>query len=99
MSSPEQYGQPSHMSQYVHTSSDNGGVHTNSGIPNKAAYNTIQRIGKDRSEQIYYRALSQYLTSTSNFNDAKASLYQSALDLYGQNVASQVAQAWEDVGV
>ncbi len=99
MSSPEQYGQPSHMSQYVHTTSDNGGVHTNSGIPNKAAYNTIQRIGKDRSEQIYYRALSQYLTSTSNFNDAKASLYQSALDLYGQNVASQVAQAWEDVGV
>ena len=36
-SDPEEYGQPSHMDDYVNTSSDNGGVHTNSGIPNKAA--------------------------------------------------------------
>lgn len=28
--------QPAHMKDFVNTSSDNGGVHTNSGIPNKA---------------------------------------------------------------
>lgn len=44
MSNPERFGQPSHMDDYVNTQSDNGGVHTNSGIPNKAAYNTIRSI-------------------------------------------------------
>ena len=28
--------QPDHMNKYVKTTNDNGGVHTNSGIPNKA---------------------------------------------------------------
>ena len=36
------------MDDYVNTQSDNGGVHTNSGIPNKAAYNTIRSIGKGK---------------------------------------------------
>ena len=67
MSDPEEYGQPSHMDDYVNTSSDNGGVHTNSGIPNKAAYNTIRSIGKDKAQQIYYRRLqiTYLLTQTS----------------------------------
>ena len=43
------------MIDFVYTNSDNGGVHTNSGIPNKAAYNTIRSIGKQRSEQIIER--------------------------------------------
>ena len=51
MSNPEQFGQPSHMKDYVSTEKDNGGVHTNSGNPNKAAYNVIQAIGKSKSEQ------------------------------------------------
>ncbi|WP_256084474.1 M4 family metallopeptidase, partial [Staphylococcus aureus] len=63
MSNPEQFGQPAHMKDYVFTEKDNGGVHTNSGIPNKAAYNVIQAIGKAKAEQIYYRALTEYLTS------------------------------------
>ena len=82
MSNPERFGQPSHMDDYVNTQSDNGGVHTNSGIPNKAAYNTIRSIGKGKAQQIYYRALTEYLSSNSNFSDAKEALYQSALDLY-----------------
>ncbi|MGT2378057.1 M4 family metallopeptidase [Staphylococcus aureus] len=41
----EQFGQPAHMKDYVFTEKDNGGVHTNSGIPNKAAYNVIQAMG------------------------------------------------------
>lgn len=99
MSNPERFGQPSHMNDFVYTNSDNGGVHTNSGIPNKAAYNTIRSIGKQRSEQIYYRALTVYLTSNSDFQDAKASLQQAAFDLYGDGIAQQVGQAWDSVGV
>ena len=30
--------QPDHMRDFVHTNQDNGGVHINSGIPNKAFY-------------------------------------------------------------
>ncbi|GAG54953.1 unnamed protein product, partial [marine sediment metagenome] len=35
---PTSYGDPDYMTDYVWTSGDHGGVHTNSGIPNKAAY-------------------------------------------------------------
>lgn len=99
MSNPEQFGQPSHMDDYVYTNSDNGGVHTNSSIPNKAAYNTIRTVGEQRSEQIYYRALTEYLTSNADFKDAKVALQQAAQDLYGDGVAQQVGQAWDSVGV
>lgn len=99
MSKPEQYDQPSNMKHYSKTQEDNGGVHTNSGIPNKAAYLTIKRIGKDKAEQIYYRTLTQYLSSNSDFEDAKKSLHQAALDLYDKSTADKVNQSWEDVGV
>ncbi|MGV2929227.1 M4 family metallopeptidase [Macrococcus capreoli] len=99
MSNPKQFGQPDHMNNYVNTSRDNGGVHTNSGIPNKAGYNTITAIGQEKAQQIYYRALTQYLTSNAQFTDAKQALYQSALDLYDQETADQVWSAWDAVGV
>lgn len=101
LSNPPQYGQPDHMRNYVYTSDDNGGVHTNSGIPNKAAYNTITAIGVSKAEKIYYRALTQYLTPTSNFSDARAALLSAAADLYGSGSAeyNAVANAWTQVGV
>lgn len=99
LSNPEAYGQPSHMSKYLNTTADFGGIHTNMGIPNKAAYNTITTIGKEKSEKIYYRALTQYLTSTSTFLDAKNALVQSARDLYGETTATSVKAAWDKVGV
>ncbi|MGD6817012.1 M4 family metallopeptidase [Metabacillus sp. 84] len=101
LSNPEAYGQPSHFSDYVYTSSDNGGVHTNSGIPNKAFYYTVQSIGKSASEKIYYRALTRYLTPTSSFSAARAALLQSAADLYGSGSSTynSVASAWSQVGV
>lgn len=99
MSNPNQYGQPSHMNQYVYTQSDNGGVHINSGIPNKIAYNIINQLGQAKAEQIYYRALTLYLTSNSNFVNAKYALAQSAYDLYGQSEANTVWYAWYYAGV
>lgn len=38
MSDPTKYGDPDHYSKRYTGSSDNGGVHTNSGIINKQAY-------------------------------------------------------------
>ncbi|MCE4957431.1 M4 family metallopeptidase [Macrococcoides caseolyticum] len=100
---PELYDQPSHMDDYQYLpnteNGDWGGVHINSGIPNKAFYNTVTKIGKAKSEQIYYRALSYYLTSTSDFKDTKEALIQSAQDLYGQTEADTINAAWEAVGV
>lgn len=99
MSNPTDYNQPDHMKNYVNTKGDNAGVHINSGIPNKAAYNTINRIGQKKAEKIYYRALTQYLTSQSQFKDAKQALYQSAIDLYDKETANAVWQSWDAVGV
>jgi bacillolysin/thermolysin len=85
LSNPALYGQPENMSNYVNTSGDNGGVHTNSGIPNKAAYNIALTIGKDKMERIWYRTLTLYLNSGSQFTDARDASVQAAADLYGSS--------------
>lgn len=100
LSNPPAYGQPEHMNDYVYTNADNGGVHTNSGIPNKAGYNTIENIGVAKTEKIYYRALTVYLGAYSNFSDARAALLQSTADYYGYGSEyDAVANAWDSVGV
>ncbi|WP_077328589.1 M4 family metallopeptidase [Virgibacillus siamensis] len=100
ISNPPAYDQPAHMQDYVETNQDNGGVHINSGIPNKAAYLTMESIGKDKAEKIYYRALTVYLNPYSNFSDARAALLQSAKDIYGQGSEYDgVARAWDQIGV
>ncbi|MEH6935669.1 M4 family metallopeptidase [Bacillus sp. JJ783] len=105
LSNPEKYGQPAHMNDYQYLppteEGDNGGVHINSGIPNKAAYLTINAIGKEKAEKIYYRALTTYLTPTSDFSKARAALLQSVADYDGVNSATYqaVQKAWNDVGV
>ncbi len=107
-------GQPAHMNQYQNLpntpNGDNGGVHINSGIPNRAAYLIAEglsseglgaSIGRADTEQIYYRALTTYLTQSSQFIDARRALIQAAEDLYGVNsVQTQaVATAFDAVGV
>ncbi|MGG1676076.1 M4 family metallopeptidase [Neobacillus sp. NRS-1170] len=101
LSNPTLYGQPDHMNNYVNTTSDNGGVHTNSGIPNKAAYLTINSLGTSVAEKIYYRALTVYLAPQSDFSDARAALLAAAADLYGTGSTqyNAVANAWSQVGV
>jgi bacillolysin len=101
LSNPGLYGQPENMSGYVNTTSDNGGVHTNSGIPNKAAYLTISSLGTAVAEKIYYRALTVYLAPQSDFSDARAALLAAAADLYGSSSTqyNAVKSAWTQVGV
>jgi Zn-dependent metalloprotease len=83
LSDPTRFGDPGHTSQWVKTCDDNQGVHTNSGIPNKAYYNVATAIGKEKAERIFYRTLVTYLQSTSGLEDARAAALQSAEDLYG----------------
>ncbi|MBS1902800.1 MAG: M4 family metallopeptidase [Bacteroidetes bacterium] len=77
--------QPATMSEFqqLDLNSDNGGVHINSGIPNHAAAIIIQAIGRDKSQKIYYRALTKYLTRDAQFLDARRSLVSAATDLFG----------------
>ncbi|MBL7979249.1 MAG: M4 family metallopeptidase [Bacteroidetes Order II. Incertae sedis bacterium] len=92
--------QPASMSQYNNTEEDNGGVHINSGIPNRAAYLIVNAIGHDKAEKIYYRALTKYLTRNSQFIDARNALEQSARDLYGEGAeAAAVKTAFDTVGI
>jgi Zn-dependent metalloprotease len=94
--------QPSHMSQYQDwpIERDNGGVHINSGIPNRAAYLVIQAIGREKTERIYYQALSKYLTRTSQFVDCRLALERAAQDLYGSGAElNAVRQAFDAVGI
>ncbi|WP_430788979.1 M4 family metallopeptidase [Virgibacillus flavescens] len=103
MSNPNAYNQPDHMNEYqnlpVTREGDWGGVHINSGIPNKAAYYTINSLGISKAQNIYYRALTVYLTPNSDFSYAREALEQSANDLYGASTANAVSQAWSNVGV
>jgi Zn-dependent metalloprotease len=97
--------QPTKMSEYQNLPNtddgDNGGVHVNSGIPNRAAYLTANAISRDDTEEIYYRALTTYLQASSQFLDTRRALIQSAEDLFGANSAqvTAVTTAWDEVEV
>ena len=98
-------GDPGYQPQFYNErytgAEDNGGVHINSGIVNYVAYLIGTNIGKDKLEQIYYRALVNYLTRSSQFIDCRKAVIQSASDLYGANgqEAQIAAQAFDQAGI
>ncbi|HNR19502.1 MAG TPA: M4 family metallopeptidase [Bacteroidia bacterium] len=95
---------------------DNGGVHINSGVQNfwfylltlggsgtndtNQTYN-VTGIGLTKAAQITYRNLNNYLTSASNYFDAREGSLRAATDLFGwcSNEVLQTARAWYAVGV
>jgi vibriolysin len=48
--------------------------------------------------KIWYRALTVYMTSSTNFSGARTATAQAATDLYGAAAAASVHQAWDCVG-
>ncbi|MGG0188142.1 M4 family metallopeptidase [Bacillus rhizoplanae] len=104
-------GYPDHYSKRYTGTVDNGGVHINSSINNKAAYLvseggthygvTVNGVGRAATEKIYYRALTKYLTANSNFSMMRKAAIQAATDLYGQNsdAVYAVTKAYDAVGV
>ncbi|MBI5914954.1 MAG: M4 family metallopeptidase [Bacteroidetes bacterium] len=95
--------QPAHYSERYLGSEDNGGVHINSGIANKAFFLFANNgsVGKNKAEQVYYRALTLYLTKSSNFVDCRNAVIQAATDLHGANSAEVNAAkaAFDAVGI
>ncbi len=99
--SEHSYWQPAHLSEMYLGSQDNGGVHINSGIGNKAFYLFATAVTKDKAEKVYYRTLKEYLTKTSQFIDLRIAVVQSAKDIYGQNSAEAIkaGEAFDAVGI
>lgn len=104
---------PDHYTERYTGSSDSGGVHINSGIANHAFYLAaaggthhlsgvaVTGMGTTDAARIWYRALTVYMTSSTNFAGARTAMINSATDLFGsastQNTTIQ--RAWCAVGV
>lgn len=97
MKDPTAYNDPDKMSSFNYDEdlgfSDNGGVHTNSGINNKAVYlmtdggtfNTysVTGIGITKTAKIYYEVQTNLLTSGADYLDLYNALYQGCQNLIG----------------
>jgi thermolysin len=73
--------------------SDNGGVHINSGIMNKAAHLIVtagtwrsiticEALGNDVLGRLYYQALTSHLTASLNFADMRQAVLDALDDVY-----------------
>ncbi|GAA2993108.1 M4 family metallopeptidase [Streptomyces lactacystinicus] len=62
---------------------------------------TLAGIGRDKAAQIWYRALTTYFTSTTDYSGARAGTLSAAADLYGSGSAeyNAVAATWTAVNV
>src|SRR5699024_3283106 len=93
------------MDDYVETADDNGGVHINSGIPNRAFYLTATGIGGNSWQapgQIWYATLTgDALQPSTDFAGFARATIQAATDLFGADSreTTAVADAWSTVGV
>lgn len=91
--------QPDHMRELYTGDEDNGGVHINSGIPNRTFFLVATELGRAKAGAIYYRALTTYLTASSEFIDLRRAVISAATDLEGDAAAQTVAQAFDSVGI
>ncbi|WP_314094954.1 M4 family metallopeptidase [Microbacterium foliorum] len=93
--------QPDHMSGFVRTTEDNGGVHINSGIPNRAFALFAIDLGGNAWETagtVWYRALTVGLSSTANFADF-ADATVAAASAIDDATGAAARRAWTTVGV
>lgn len=96
--------QPGHMRDYKDVDYDNGGVHINSGIPNRAFYITAMEIGGnawEKAGRIWYVTLKDKLRSTATFQEAANLTFQAAGEIYGVGSLEQIAvrKGWSEVGI
>lgn len=91
--------QPKHYDELYTGEEDRGGVHFNSGIINHAYYLFATEVGIDRAEQVFYRALTTYLTKSAQFVDLRLAVEKSAGDLYNSTVMRAASTAFDAVGV
>ena len=113
MNTPQTGGDPDHYSIRYTGTADSGGVHTNSGIANHAFYLmaaggtnrvsgvNVAGIGSTDAAKVFYRALTVYMTSGTNFAAGRTATINAANDLFGSTSAQAVtvAAGWCAVGV
>jgi Zn-dependent metalloprotease len=100
------------MDRFVQTNQDNGGVHINSGIHNKAAYNLLTTKAAGAGTlfdaklviQLFYLALSQHLSRTSGFSDSRRGVVLAARSLFRQDPQrdarlAAIGEAFDKVGI
>ena len=97
MQNPPMFGDPDRMTSALYDLDpeqlDNGGVHSNSGINNKAAslmadggtFNgrVVSALGLSKVARIYYEVQTNLLTSGSDYADLHDALYQGCSNLVG----------------
>jgi Zn-dependent metalloprotease len=96
--------QPFHMSGYQTTSSDNGGVHINSGIPNHAFYLLAQYLGGsawEKAGHIWYDALQAINNPHATFADWADQTVVSSRERFGAGSREETftRRSWRLVGV
>lgn len=106
LASPIERGHPDHYSIRFTGTTDNGGVHINSAIPNHVFYLAIEggtnRVSglsvegvgganRQQIESVFYRAVTQLLPANATFAMAREATIQAARDLYGTGSAADRA--------
>ncbi len=95
LSDPPAFSDPDRMRSpnYYGAAGDQGGVHTNSGVANKAAFLTVDGgtfngvtvagLGVDKAARIWYEAATGFLTSGSDYGVLDQALVQACNNLVG----------------
>lgn len=97
--------QPAHMNNFVNTFEDNGGVHINSGIPNRAFYLAATYIGGyawEKAGHIWYETLKDNrLKPNVGFRRFANLTVYNAERIFGKGSqeAKAVSAAWDEVGI
>lgn len=96
--------QPADMAHYVQTQDDNGGVHINSGIPNRAFCLAAKAAGGNSWQTVgpvWYEVLTKRLSPTASFADAATATVEvaAAMGGTGSTLHMAVQNAWITVGV
>jgi len=96
MKNPAAFGDPDKISSvyYYEGADDNGGVHWNSGVNNKAVYlmvdggsfngKAVTALGWEKTAAIYYEANTNLLVSGADYSDLYYALQQACTNLIGQ---------------
>jgi len=93
--------QPGHMRDYNRTRGDNGGVHINSGIPNRAFVLFSDAVGGHAWEvpgKIWYEARAN-AGSTPSFSQFAYHTIEAAKKLGHMEAVPKLEKAWGDVGI
>ena len=89
---------------FVYLLSEGSGARTIGGLPHDSSTcngTSVNGIGRDKVGKIWYRALTTYMTTSTNYAQARTATLNAATDIYGAASPERaaVAAAWSGVSV